>query len=115
MTKELEKLMQNEELMTGLAEVETAEELMELFSANNLQLEEGLSPEEALRLVKASRMEDLQEDDLEMVGGGIALTVGIGAVACLVLGAGMICFLAGNAYQTYLNSKKKKKTKKASR
>ncbi len=107
MNENLQKLLDNEELMKGIAEVETTEELAELFKKNNIELAEGLTMEDALRMVKEGQNNDeLVEEDLEDVSGGIAFLVAAGAVGAFVLAGTVLTFIGGYAYQKYKNSRR---------
>ena len=59
----------NEELMKKLANVDTVEELNALLAENNIELEDGLTPEAFLETLKASD-EELDADALDDVAGG---------------------------------------------
>ena len=52
MNENLQKLLENEELMTGLVEVQTPEELQALLDKNAVALEDSLTIEEAFKLLK---------------------------------------------------------------
>lgn len=105
-------ILENKQLMENLVEVETPEELTALFAQHSIELEEGLTAEEAFRLLKEQGSDELDENELENVNGGIGLGVALGAAGALVLGAAAIIFIGGYAYQKYQNSKKKKSKKK---
>lgn len=109
MNEMLQKCLDNEEFITGLVEVKTPEELQELFDKNKLVLEEGLSIEEAFTLLKEQENAEISEEELENVSGGIGFVLAATSAGLLIVGAGMLCFLGGYAYQTYQNYKKKKK------
>ena len=49
---------------------------------------------------------ELNEQELENVNGGIALTTAIGAVACMALGGAEISFITSYAVKKYKNWKK---------
>lgn len=106
---EMEKLLQNEELLNGLVEVETPEALAKLFAEHNVVLEEGLSIEQAFQMVQDRKTDELNEEALEDVNGGIALAVGLGAAGALIFSAGVLIFISGYAYERYLKNLKKKK------
>ena len=102
-------ILENEQLLEGLVQVESPEELSALFAQHNIQLEDDLTEEEAFNLIQEQASRDLDEVSLENVtGGSISLGVALGAAGSLVLAAGAICFIAGYAYQKYQNKKKKK-------
>jgi len=92
-----EKLMQNEALMEGLAEVQTADQLAALLAAHDVALEEGTSVEELLAQLKAEPTDELDEDALADVSGGVILAP--------VLVAGAVAL----AYWAYKNKKGKSK------
>lgn len=105
-------LYANEELLAGLVEAESPAELAEVFAKNNIELEEGLTIEEAFKLVKEqenAKADELNEEDLEDVAGGIALTVALGAAGAFIAGGAVIIGISGYAYTKYKMSKKKKK------
>jgi len=104
----MKDLMANEEFLKGLVEVSTPAELAELLKNNDVQLEEGITIEEAFDTIKKQENAELSDADLDDVSGGIAFTVAAGAVACFVAGGAALSFLGGYAYQTYKNWKKKK-------
>ena len=58
-----------EEILQKLAEVETVEELNAVLEANNIPLEEGVTPEAFLAAMK-SDSDELNEDALDDVAGG---------------------------------------------
>ena len=103
MNENMEKLMENEELLKGLVECSTPEELMKILKENNVELEEGLTPEEAFKAVKQNQNDELDEAALEDVSGGIALGVALGAVGAFVLAGSALAFLGGYAYQKIKN------------
>lgn len=105
---EMEKLMQNEELMKGLVEAENPAQLADLFAAHNIVLADDLTVEKAFELVKAQENAELSEEALGDVNGGIALSVALTSAAVLALAGTELCFFAGYAYQKYKNWKKKK-------
>ena len=109
---EMEKILQNEELMEGIAAVETAEELAELLAQHNIQLEDGLTTEKAFELIQAQQNGELNEESLDDVAGGIAPLVAAGAVAAFTIGGAALTFIGGYAVQKYKNAKAKKKKKK---
>ena len=101
MNENVKQLIENDELMEGLATCKTPEELAKLLEANSLVLEDGLSIEEAFALVKKQADDELDVTDLDSVSGGIGFLVGAAAAGMLIVSAGCICFLAGYAYQKY--------------
>jgi len=107
--EELKKLCEDQEFLSALVEVETPEQLGELLSRKNIALEEGLTLEEAFKLVKEQGKEELSEVSLEEVSGGFALSVALGAAGAFTAGAAVLSFLAGYAHRTYKTIKKSKK------
>ena len=103
----MKDLMANEEFMKGLVEVATPAELAKLLKDNDVELEEGISFEDAFEIIKKQENAELSDADLENVSGGIAFAVAAGAVACFVAGGAALSFLGGYAYQTYKNYKKR--------
>ena len=103
MNENMEKLMANEELLKGLVECTTPDELMKVLKDNSVELEKGLTPEKAFKAVKQYQTDELDEEALENVSGGIALGVALGAVGAFVVAGGALCFLGGYAYQKIKN------------
>lgn len=107
MDENLKKLMDNETFMNGLASVESADDLAKVLSENNVELD-GVTVEEAFAQIQ--EQEDLSEDDLEKVSGGILFTTALLATGAFVVGGGTLCFLAGAArgyYDRYKKSRRK--------
>ena len=69
MNENMEKLMANEELLKGLVECTTPDELMKVLKDNSVELEKGLTPEEAFKAVKQYQTDELDEEALENVSG----------------------------------------------
>lgn len=109
---ELNKILENEDLLAGLVEAETPGELATLFTAHNIVLADDLTIEEAFNLVKAQENAELTDTDLDSVSGGVASAVLLGAACTMVLAASVVIFISGYAYQSYKNNQKKKKKKK---
>ena len=97
----MKELMANEEFLKGIVEVETPASLGELFAKHDVQLEDGISLEEAFETIKKQENSELSETELEDANGGIAFAVAAGAVGAFVAGGAALCFLGGYAYQTY--------------
>lgn len=85
-----EKLLQNEALMEGLAEVQTVDQLVALLAEHNVELEAGVSAEQLLAQLKAEPTDELDENALEDVSGGVILT------GALVAGAVALAYWAYN-------------------
>lgn len=111
MNEKMKSLMENEELMTALVEAETPEELGKVFEDSGITLEDGMTVEEAFRIVKAQKDAELDEDVLEDVSGGMVGTIILAVGAC-TLASAELAFLGGYAYQTYQNYKESKNKKK---
>ena len=109
---EMEKILQNEELLEAITAVETPAELGELFAQNGIQLEEGYTIEKAFADLKAQENAELGEEALDDVAGGIALLTGALAAGAFTVGAGAVIFIGGYAYQKVKNAVSKKKKKK---
>lgn len=103
----INELMENEKFLKGLVDVTTPAELGDLFADNDIQLEDGISLEEAFEIVKKQEEAELSETDLDSTNGGIALTVALGAVGAFTAGGAALSFLGGYAYQKYKNWKKR--------
>ena len=81
-----------EEILKELAKVETVEELNAVLAANNIQLEEGVTPEAFLDAMKNGDGE-LSEDDLGDVAGGVVITLGM-TLAAAALGISIARYIA---------------------
>lgn len=101
MDEKVKKLIENEGLMEGLVTCNSPEELAHLLKANSIVLDDGLSIEEAFDLVKKQANGELDVAELDSVSGGIAIGLAITSAALFVVSAGMICFLAGYAYEKF--------------
>lgn len=109
MDEKLMDLTKNEDLMNGLVECQTADELMALLRANSIELDADISPEKAFEMVKKQAHDELSPEELDAVSGGsISLAVGLTAAGAFILAAGALCFLAGYAYETFNRSKKRR-------
>lgn len=96
----IKELTENKEFLTGLVEVDSPEKLAKLFEANGIVLEDGISIEDAFKMIKEQEDAELNEAELEDVNGGIALTLALTSAGLLIASGGMLCFLGGYAYQT---------------
>lgn len=107
MNEELMKVLDDEEFAEKLANAETAEEFVALLGSKDVQIEEGMSAEEAFKVFKSQENGEIAEGELENVSGGVlgAIVVGAG----IVVGANAIAFAGGYIYQKIKNRKKKKK------
>ena len=108
MDERVKKLLENEDLMIALVECDSPEKLAKIFEVNSISLEEGLSIEDAYELLKKQADNELSEEALDEVSGGIALGLAITTAGLFVASAGFVIFLCGYAYQTYRNYKKKR-------
>lgn len=106
MEDKAKELLNNDELLKGIVTADTADELMAVLKENEIQLEEGLSPEHAFELVQSARTEELGEQELESVSGGILFATAAAAAGMLIVGGTMLCFLAGYGYQKFFAKKK---------
>lgn len=68
----MENIIQNEELVKKLAAVETVEELNKVLADNDIVLEDGITAEQFLEAMKGGADEELSEDDLMDVSGGVS-------------------------------------------
>lgn len=66
-------ILENEELLKKLAEAESPEALLAVMAENNMALEEGLSAEEFFDTLHAPLEDELSEDDLTDVSGGLRM------------------------------------------
>lgn len=102
MNERLNELLENEEFMKGLVTCQSPEELANLFEKNSIVLDEELSIEDAFELVKKQESGELNDSELDAVsGGGIALGLAISSAALIIVSAGLVCFIAGYAYQKF--------------
>ena len=104
--EEARKLMENEEFLKGLVEAKNPEELAAVLKANNIELPEGETIEQAYEAVQAHKTDELTEDSLEEVAGGIIITASV--AACFVVSSAMLGFYAGYGYMSFFGSKKKR-------
>ena len=107
MNEKLEKIMENEEFLKGLVECSTPDELMKILQENEVELEEGLTPEEAFMAVKQYQNDELNEDALseQVSGGSITVATALGATGALIVAGGGLAFLGGYAWQKLKNLK----------
>lgn len=96
---DIKELTENKEFLAGLVEAESPERLAKLFEENGVVLEDGISIEDAFKMIKEQEHAELDEAELEDVSGGIGLLVGLSAAGSLIVSAGMLSFLGGYAYQ----------------
>ncbi len=92
-------LIENQSLLEGIARATTPDELMDVFSANNIQLEDGMTKEEAFDLAKRQAKDEISVAELEGANGGIGLSVALAATGCFVASGAAIFFLGGYAYE----------------
>lgn len=100
MDNNLQTLIENKALLEGMVNAQSPEELQSVFKENNIELEEGLTIEEAFRIAKDSQnqSDEILETELENVSGGILITAG--AAACFIIGSAMVGFLSSYGYRT---------------
>ncbi len=100
--KNLMEMMKNEEFVKKVAMAENADQLEKIFNEEGLELESGLSYEQAFSIIHHAAEEDLtdeekkmiesydadelNENDLEGVAGGLTIGAAIGAAALCYLG-----------------------------
>ncbi len=106
---EVKKLLENEAFLEGLVDAETPEELAEVLKANNLELEEGLTIEKAFEVCQASKTDELSEEALEDVAGGVVITLGIAAT--WMVSSALLGFFTSYGYHTVKDAVKSKKKK----
>lgn len=104
----METLLKNEKFMVSLVEMKTPEEFSEILKEADVKLEEGLTVEDAFEMVKNRENQELNDEELNDVSGGLGIGVALGAAGALALGAAGIRFLTSYAYQKYKNWKKGK-------
>ena len=107
MDQNMQKLMENEELVKGMVDAKTPEELVDVMKANGVELEEGLTPEAAFEKAQAAKSGELGEDDLENVNGGIGILLGVTAAGLMAVGGWGITFLVSYGVQKYKNGRKR--------
>lgn len=95
---------ERKDLMIGLATAESADELRKVLEDNQITITD-MSVEEVYDRINNSPQE-IGEEDLDQVSGGIALTVGIMAASALGVAGLELCFLAGVA-KGYIKKAKK--------
>lgn len=106
MYKNINELIQDEDLLVSLVEAENAEDFGAILEEKEIQLD-GISKEEAFSIFKAQKEAELTEEDLMNASGGIALTTAVGCVAAFALAGAELSFIGGYAYQKYFAKKKK--------
>ena len=97
----IKDLMSNEDLVVGIVEATTPAELGEVLKRNNIQLEDGMTLEEAFQAMKAENNGEITEEALDDVSGGALLTAMIGATIYLCGGTAMLSALYGCAKAEY--------------
>lgn len=103
------QFLENEEFLEGLLDAKNPEELAVVLKANNIELPEGETIEMAFDAVQAHKTDELTEDDLEEVAGGVIITASV--AACYVVSCALIGFFAGYGYASIKGGSKKKKKK----
>lgn len=103
--EDVRKLMENEQFLEGLIEAKDPEELATVLKDNNIELPEGETIEEAFETVQAHKTDELTEEALEDVAGGIVITASV--AACYVVSTALLGFFTSYGYQTIKKSKKK--------
>lgn len=71
-----------EEILKKLAAVESVEELKAVLAENDIQLEEGVTPEQFFETMTNGN-DELTEDDLGDVSGGVVITTTVALAAAL--------------------------------
>ena len=93
----MNNLIHNTALMEKLATVATAEELTKVFAEYNIVLEKGVTAQQFLNTMRGSKSDELNEDDLDDVSGGVIITptiIAAATVAGLSLAAYLKYYLA---------------------
>ncbi len=106
MDPNVQKLLENEQFLEGLVNAETPEELGVVFKENNIVLAEGETLEDAFAAAQAAKTDELNEDSLEEVSGGVVLA--LTTAACFVVGSGLVSFFASYGYRSIKKGSKKK-------
>lgn len=112
----VKQLLENEELLRGLVDSKTPEELMKVLGENKITLEEGLTAEEAFSIVKSHENDELNDElndeSLELVSGGVIGTgIAFLAASGFIFSGLALSFLGGYAYrkvESFINKKKRK-------
>lgn len=92
----MENIVQNNEQLEKLAAVETVEELNKFMAENGLTLEEGVTAEQFLAAMKGEASDELDENDLDAVAGGIVITW------AMVMAAGALGIAVGTYIRRYI-------------
>lgn len=90
-------LIRNTELMEKLATVATAEELTKVFAEYSIVLEEGVTAQQFLHTMRDINSDELDENNLDDVSGGVIITptiIAAATVAGLSLAAYLRYYLA---------------------
>ena len=66
----IQELLNNEQAVEALKNAKTPDELMKAFADNNIVLED-VTKEEAFAAFQRSNSDEISEDDLEVVSGGV--------------------------------------------
>lgn len=82
----MDSILQNEELMQKLACCGTVDELNNVLEANNIVLQEGITAQQFLNVMNGESYDELGEDDLADVSGGIMVPVIIPGIVIIGLG-----------------------------
>ena len=109
----------NKEFLEKMLAAETPEALVQVYSDNDVFLQE-VSPQEAFDTVQRIKSGELTEDELEIVNDGASLALSIGSISLKVIGftsgaaagiaiAGIVAVAAVACYAIYKTSKTKKR------
>ena len=96
--KQAEALLENDEVLTKMLYAENPEVLMQIFSENNIIIED-VTPEEVFAAFQRVRTGELSEDDLDNVNGGVYLMLKTGLFTFAVSGSvgAALCVAGGVA------------------
>ena len=94
----VQELFDNEELLDSVFKAETPEALIQLFAENGVVFED-VTKEEVFDAFQRARTDELSEDDLENVSGGVYLAIKAGAIYFAVSGSvgAALCVAGGVA------------------
>ena len=73
----MENIMENDERLEKLAAVNTVEQLNQFMAETGFTLDEGVTAEQFLAAMKSEVSDELGEDDLDAVAGGVLITTGM--------------------------------------
>ena len=96
--EKIQELLSNEQAVEGLLNAKTPDELMKALADNNIVLED-VTKEEAFAAFQKANSDEISEDELEAVSGGVnpAVYNGIRVAATVGAVAGAALYIASTA------------------